>query len=109
MKKGDIVLVPFPHTDLSTIKIRPALVLTVELDDVTLAFISSNIKFRTEADVLLTKNASNKLKFHSLLKLNRLVTLTIDLIEGKIGELTNSEIQLVDQTLLKVFKILTNF
>ncbi|MBS4027717.1 MAG: type II toxin-antitoxin system PemK/MazF family toxin [Ignavibacteriales bacterium] len=105
MKKGDIVLVPFPYTDLSATKIRPALVLSTELNDVTLAFISTNIKFRTDSDVFLAKNESNKLKFDSLLKLNRLLTLTSDLVEGKIGELTTYELTKVDKALLKVFKI----
>jgi mRNA interferase MazF len=43
LTKGDVVLVPFPFTDLSTAKLRPAIVLWVETIgvDVTLCFISS--------------------------------------------------------------------
>ena len=45
MKKGDIVLVPFPFTDLTSEKNRPALVLLDHEEDVTLAFITTKIEW----------------------------------------------------------------
>jgi len=41
MKKGDIVLIKFPFTDLSGSKLRPALVLVESGNDVIVAFITS--------------------------------------------------------------------
>ena len=44
MKRGIIVLTPFPFTDLKSKKVRPALIVSsdeLESDDVILAFISS--------------------------------------------------------------------
>jgi mRNA interferase MazF len=43
MLKGRIVLIPFPFTDLSASKLRPALVLYEGEQDVVVAFISSRM------------------------------------------------------------------
>lgn len=41
--KGKIVLIPFPFTDLTTTKLRPALVINEGRNEVIVAFISSKI------------------------------------------------------------------
>mgnify|MGYP003344528084 CR=1 FL=1 len=41
MTKGDIVLIPFPFTDLTGSKLRPALILATTEHDVTVAFITT--------------------------------------------------------------------
>jgi len=49
--KGKIVLVPFPFTDLTAAKLRPALVIHESERDVIIAFISSKVPpklFETE-------------------------------------------------------------
>ncbi|WP_144060554.1 hypothetical protein [Archaeoglobus sulfaticallidus] len=50
--KGKIVSIPFPFTDLSALKFRPALVLYESNKDVVVAFISSKIPRQSaESDV----------------------------------------------------------
>jgi mRNA interferase MazF len=87
MKKGDLVLVHFPFTDLSGSKFRPALILATHRDDVILAFISTNIQNPDKFDLIIKPEAKNGLKKESAVKLAKLATLEFTLIAGRIGEL----------------------
>ena len=108
MKKGDIILVPFPFTDLSGSKLRPALVLVEEGDDVIAAFISTILRERFDNDYFVKKSEKNSLKKDSLIKLNKLATLSRDLVKGKIGELSADDLIEIDKKLINLFKITPN-
>ena len=55
--KGKIVLVPFPFTDLTTTKLRPALVLFEGEQDVVVAFISSRVPEKPSlTDIVVDEN-----------------------------------------------------
>lgn len=92
MRKGDIVLIPFPFTDLSGNKIRPAVVLLETEYDITLCFISTQIKWKEVNDIELSPSIENGLKKASLVRLSKIATLDKELAKGKLGELQASEI-----------------
>lgn len=96
LKNGDIVLVPFPFTDLSQTKLRPALIVSTETvhktcDDISVIFISSVIPDEIEEYEyrLITKHPEfvvTGLKKESLFKMNKLVTVSRSLVKNKLGK-----------------------
>ncbi len=105
MKKGDIVLIPFPFTDLTGIKNRPALILVESELDVTVSFVSTKLKLQEETDIKLKPTQENGLKKESLIRLNKLATLDQELIIGRLGTVGKETLDLIDQNLIKIFKI----
>lgn len=105
MKKGDIILIPFPFTDLTGNKNRPALVLVERELDVNVAFISTQLKWQKETDVLLKPTDENGLKKDSLLRLSKLGTLDKELAIGRLGDVDKTIIQSVNVKLKKIFRL----
>ena len=105
MKQGDLVLVPFPFTDLSGNKIRPALVLMNTTFDVTLAFISTQLHWQEPTDILLPPNGLNGLKKPSLIRLSKLATIDLSLLKGRLGELSTNELQQTHQNLRTLLQL----
>lgn len=85
MNKGDIVLMPFPFTDLSGIKNRPALILVDGESDITVSFITTQLKWQEEFDVKIEALKTNGLKKTSLIRLSKLATIDKDLVIGNLG------------------------
>jgi mRNA interferase MazF len=103
LAKGDVVLVPFPFTDLSQTKLRPAIVLYVqpEGEDITLCFIYSQNLDRVSRDELILdpahpEFAQTGLKSKSKIRVSRIVTLERQLLKRKLGSLGLQLIEYVD-------------
>ena len=106
MHKGRIVLVPFPFTDLSGQKVRPALVLHVSKgEDSIVAFISSARGRKYPFDVSIQATNRNGLKMDSVIKVDKIATLQKKIILGEIGIAEKSVIASVDLALQKLFKL----
>jgi len=113
VKKGDIVLVPFPFTDLSTTKLRPAVVLWVDSagDDITLCFISSqNLTRLSPNEFVLDASdpdfSNTGLKVTSKVRVTRIATLERRLITRRIGKLGVNQIQQLNSAMLQAFQLL---
>ncbi len=108
MVKGKIVLVPFPFSDLSGQKVRPALVLynSRKEEDGIFAFITS-IKQRRigRFDIPVTESSLNGLKVSSTVKLEKIATLQKKIVLGEIGSLESPILRIVDQKLKELFQI----
>jgi mRNA interferase MazF len=105
MKKGDIVLIPFPFTDLLGNKIGPAVILIESEYFVTVCFISTQIKYYSDFDFLLYPNESNHLKRESLIRLDKMASIDKELIIGRIGTLNDVEVKTLNVNLKGILKL----
>lgn len=105
MIKGDIILIPFPFTDLTGFKNRPALILIANDDDVTVTFITTQLKWKDENDIKLEPNSENNLKKTSLIRLSKITTIDNDLVLGLLGKLTKIEIDELNNKLKILLKL----
>lgn len=105
MKKGDIILVQFPFTNLAGQKKRPAVVLALEAPDVTVAFITSVLTHQQPYDVQLLPSSINRLKRVSLVRVVKIATLDPSQVDGKLGELSPAELAAIDEGLRLGFQL----
>jgi len=105
MPKGDIVLIPFPFTDLSGSKLRPALILAETSLDLTLSFITTQLQWQESTDILLQPNLINGIKKTSLIRLSKIATIKKILVKGKIGSIAQMQVADLNQKLKAIFQI----
>ena len=106
LEKGTVVLVPFPFTDLSGSKVRPAIIVSHKLsgDDVVVVFTSAHKQSRVEKfDVRVIPSYENGLKLASTIKCAKLATLDKKIILGTLGKLSKADLAKMTQKLKVVF------
>jgi len=104
---GQIVLTPFPYTDLSGAKLRPVLLLrpaSTRFDDWLVCMVSSQVaQAETGFDEILTPHdtdfVATGLKTASVLRLSRLAVLDGALLIGSIGNIESNRLLRVRQRL----------
>lgn len=97
MKPGDVALVRFPFSELTAEKKRPALVLAETARSsrhrlATVAMITSQVEaLKLNGDVLLGDWKASGLLHPSLLRLAKIATIDVELIDKVIGKLSASD------------------
>jgi len=107
VRRGTVVLTPFPFTDLSGAKVRPAVVVSRSDrpgDDVILAFVSSVVPSRSlPTDLVVDPSRPNfretGLKVPSIVKCDKLATVQRQIILGELGQLSATLLRELDQRL----------
>jgi mRNA interferase MazF len=104
--KGSIVVIPFPFTDLTNTKKRPALVIAdLEGDDVILSQITTSSNRQDEYAVPLSQADLDEgsLKVESHIRTNKIFTAAEDIIIYKIGTINAAKMEEVQNKLTDLF------
>lgn len=110
-KRGDVVLLPFPYTDQSGSKRRPAVILSTDdyntrRADIIVAPITSNLGTRQTDETILVDWASSGLVKPSVVK-GILGTVQKTLVIRVMGTLSAPDLQKVEETFAKALSLAT--
>ncbi len=103
--KGDVVVVPFPFSDITTVKKRPALVATnLAGEDLILCQITSMSRLDNYSIGLSNEHfKSGSLDYTSIIRPNKLFTADRAIISYKIGSIKENKVKEVEETIVKIF------
>src|SRR5262245_47808343 len=87
---GAIVLVPFPFTDLSRTKVRPALIVSKPVEgspDLVVCFITSRDTSSQPNALPLAASKVSGLKVPSAVRFDKIATLSRKIVQGELGRI----------------------
>ncbi|MEA3359083.1 MAG: type II toxin-antitoxin system PemK/MazF family toxin [Thermodesulfobacteriota bacterium] len=107
-KKWEIALVPFPFTDLTTTKKRPALIISPneynEKSDVVIVFITSKLDLEYRiGDYKIQEWEKSNLPKPSMLRM-KFATIDKSIIRKKLGRLSENDVKEFSNLLIDFFK-----
>lgn len=107
-EQGDIVLIPFPFTDLSQTKKRPALVISNSTANQSGDYLLMQITSKYSADlcvkILLADYEEERLPIQSFVRINKIFCLNGSLIEKKISSVTAGFSKRITQEIIAIIK-----
>lgn len=103
--KGDVVVLPFPYTDFSSVKKRPAVVVAnLKGQNVILAQITTNQRHDEDLVSLRKKDfSSGSLSSDSFIMASLLFTADASRISYKAGKIKQKKVEEVQKELIEVF------
>ncbi len=106
-KRGAVILVPFPFTDLSGNKVRPAVIISKGKigSNIVVVFITSQTKSKEKHLVKIVPTSSNGLKVISEIVCAKIATLDSKIVLGELGFLTENEMKKVENELRLVLEL----
>jgi mRNA interferase MazF len=104
--KGDVVVIPFPFSDLSQSKRRPALIIaSLEGEDTILCQITSKTIKDSYAIAIDSKDfTSGSLKQQSNVRPNRIFTADSHIILYKIGKIKKEKMAQITDKIIEIIK-----
>lgn len=104
--KGDVIVLPFPFSDLSASKKRPALILSNLVgDDIIICQITSEARFDDYSVLLADENfKKGSLNQKSNIRPNKLFTADKSIVLYKVGSLKENKIKEVTEKMVDIFK-----
>ena len=107
MKRGDIVLITVPFSDLTSTKMRPALVVSPEIkseDDFVVALITTNIHRPLLSSDYAIKTGDKEfgvtgLRFDSVFRMSKLFSLDKTLAQRKLGKVSSTLMKNLERNL----------
>jgi mRNA interferase MazF len=102
--KGDVVITPFPFSDLSSAKRRPAIVVAaLSGDDVILCQVTSQSRSDSYAIAVLDNDFTNGgLQVDSIARPNRLFTADGNIVIRKAGTLTQAKLKEITNKIIEI-------
>ena len=103
--KGEIVLFPFPYTDMTTAKIRPCLVISDEMqEDIILCQITSKNIIKDTYCVEIKKDETTKgsLMIDSYVRCNMIFTANKKQIIKKFAKINTQKYEEIKNTIMKI-------
>lgn len=105
-QKGSIVVLPFPFSDLTATKKRPALVIAdLEGDDLILCQITS-VNRQDSYVISLNRNdlKEGNLRDDSLIRTNKIFTATSEIIDYELGKVNDAKLKEVEDKLVDIIR-----